>query len=149
MQGALRGLGHQVKIMCFNAVGFWGVGVTTGALLTFVAHWDLLGVWTGITLGVMSTCILNLLGLTVVNWQSCSEQASGSKSGGMQPDMHARDCEPRKGEPPGVQVQCTSWLRALWKVISGRGLGIQSTQEYSRVDGMHSLSLATELEARA
>jgi Na+-driven multidrug efflux pump len=73
-----------VKIMCFNAVGFWGVGVTTGALLTFIFHWDLVGVWTGITLGVMATCILNLVGLAAVKWQSSSERASGSATDGTQ-----------------------------------------------------------------
>ena len=42
--------------MVICMVGFWGVGVVLGASLTFwIWHWGIVGLWLGITAGVLAT----------------------------------------------------------------------------------------------
>ena len=42
--------------MVICMVGFWGVGVMLGASLTFwIWHWGIVGLWLGITAGVLAT----------------------------------------------------------------------------------------------
>lgn len=140
MQGALRGVGHQVRIMCFNAIGFWGVGVSSGAALTFVAHWGLTGIWTGITLGVTTTCILNLLGLSAVNWKRSAEQTSSDEAGSMQPALIQGDAPGGHGSPEAWDGH-TSWLGALWASVAGRGAGAPSREKYSLVGNAHEMKV--------
>jgi hypothetical protein len=54
--------------MLYNALGFWFVGVATGALLTFAARLRLVGLWLGIMLGVGTTAALNIQSLVRVKW---------------------------------------------------------------------------------
>jgi Na+-driven multidrug efflux pump len=53
--GVLRGAGKQLEILIINVLGFWGVGVSLGALLTFVVGWRLKGLWTGMMVGSQTT----------------------------------------------------------------------------------------------
>lgn len=130
-----------MKILCFNAVGFWGVGVSTGAVLTFVAHWGLRGIWIGLTMGVTATCMLNLWGLLAVNWQQSAEQTRSSETGTMQSDMLPGDSVHRKNELPQNADRQTSWLGAMWATFSDRVLGIPSRQEYSLVGDVHEMKV--------
>lgn len=136
LQGALRGVGHQLRILCFNAVGFWGVGVSSGALLTFVAHWGLRGIWTGITLGVTVACVLNLLGLSAVDWKGSAEQTSGGEAGSMHPAPLQGGTQVKHDSPVSGSNH-TSWLAALWASVTGRGAAVPSRENYSLVDDMH------------
>jgi hypothetical protein len=78
VQGALRGVGRQLHILAYNLAGFWGVGVSTGTLLTFVGHRGLPGIWVGLTAGVAATAILNVAGLLAVRWRACAMHAAAA-----------------------------------------------------------------------
>ena len=55
-----RGMGRQAELMVICMVGFWGVGVMLGASLTFwIWHWGIVGLWLGITAGVLATGALS------------------------------------------------------------------------------------------
>lgn len=136
LQGALRGVGHQVKILCFNAMGFWGVGVSTGVVLTFVAHWGLKGVWTGIMMGVMATCLLNLLGLLAVNWQRSAEQASG-KAGDKESDVLSEGPAAGNLALLGDKGRQATW----WDALSEKLLGKPSTHGYSLVHDVQEMQV--------
>ncbi|GAX85953.1 hypothetical protein CEUSTIGMA_g13369.t1 [Chlamydomonas eustigma] len=68
--GVLRGMGRQEQLMVFNFVGFWGVGVLSGFLLTFHYGLGLVGLWSGITAGVTVVMSLNVGLVVLVNWES-------------------------------------------------------------------------------
>lgn len=50
--GILRGMGETHAAMFFNLVGHWLIGLPIGIYLCFWADWGLLGLWTGLSLGL-------------------------------------------------------------------------------------------------
>ena len=56
----LRGL-HDTRVpMIYAGIGYWLVGLGSGAALAFWAGWEGVGVWTGLALGLMAVAILML-----------------------------------------------------------------------------------------
>ena len=55
--GALRGLGDTRRPMIWNLFGHWGVGLPIGWTLTFVAGWGVLGVWIGLSTGLIVVAV--------------------------------------------------------------------------------------------
>jgi MATE family multidrug resistance protein len=55
--GALRGLGDTRRPMLWNLFGHWGLGLPIGWTLTFVAGWGVLGVWLGLSTGLIVVAI--------------------------------------------------------------------------------------------
>ncbi|MYD86711.1 MAG: MATE family efflux transporter [Acidobacteria bacterium] len=51
--GALRGLGDTRTPMLLNLAGHWGVGLPVGYLLCFVVGWGVLGLWIGVSAGLL------------------------------------------------------------------------------------------------
>ena len=51
--GALRGLGETRRPMIWNLVGHWGIGLPIGWTLAFVAGWGVLGIWIGLSTGLI------------------------------------------------------------------------------------------------
>ena len=51
--GALRGLGETRRPMLWNLVGHWGIGLPIGWTLAFVAGWGVLGIWIGLSTGLI------------------------------------------------------------------------------------------------
>jgi MATE family multidrug resistance protein len=51
--GALRGVGDTRTPMLANLVGHWFVGLPIGCLLAFWLGWGVVGIWTGLCLGLM------------------------------------------------------------------------------------------------
>ena len=51
--GALRGTGDTRRPMIWNLVGHWGIGLPIGWTLTFVAGWGVIGVWIGLSTGLI------------------------------------------------------------------------------------------------
>ena len=78
-QGALRGIGRQASLMVYNAVGFWGVGVVSGYLLTFRAGLGVAGLWYGFVAGIVTTGALNIAALLRVDWAAEAERAAGGR----------------------------------------------------------------------
>jgi len=55
--GALRGLGDTRRPMVWNLFGHWGLGLPIGWTLTFVAGWGVLGVWIGLSTGLIVVAV--------------------------------------------------------------------------------------------
>jgi len=51
--GALRGLKDTRYPMFVSAIGFFGVGVLASYLLGFIFHFDSMGIWAGMIIGIM------------------------------------------------------------------------------------------------
>jgi MATE family multidrug resistance protein len=56
--GALRGSGNTRTAMLANLVGHWVIGLPVGYLLCFRAGWGVLGLWTGLCLGLICVSIV-------------------------------------------------------------------------------------------
>lgn len=52
--GAMRGLGDTRTPMVCNLVGHWLVGLPVGYLLCFIAGWGVIGLWTGLSIGLIA-----------------------------------------------------------------------------------------------
>ena len=61
--GVMRGLGWQKTVAWLNLLGFWVIGLSAGASLTFGAGIGVAGLWWGFAMGL--TCVA-LLGVTIV-----------------------------------------------------------------------------------
>jgi MATE family multidrug resistance protein len=56
--GMLRGL-HDTRIpMLFAGVGYWCIGLPSGAALAFWAGWGAVGVWSGLAIGLSAVSVL-------------------------------------------------------------------------------------------
>ena len=55
--GALRGLGETRRPMLWNLVGHWGIGLPIGWTLAFVDGWGVLGIWIGLSTGLIVVAI--------------------------------------------------------------------------------------------
>ena len=51
--GALRGLGDTRTPMLLNLAGHWMVGLPVGYLLCFAMGWGVVGLWIGISTGLV------------------------------------------------------------------------------------------------
>lgn len=58
--GMLRGLHDTRWPLAFSLVGYWGIGLGVGAWLAFRAHWDGVGIWTGLAAGLGTVAVLVL-----------------------------------------------------------------------------------------
>ncbi len=56
--GMLRGLQDTRIPMLFTAVGYWGMGLPSGAALAFWAGWGSVGVWSGLAIGLSVVAVL-------------------------------------------------------------------------------------------
>ena len=64
-----RGIGAQASLLFVNLAGFWGVGMTSAAVLTFVFDYGVAGLWLGTIAGVFTSAALNMILLLRVDWQ--------------------------------------------------------------------------------
>ena len=58
MTGALRGMGLTRFPMLVNFAGYWIFGLPLGVLLAFAMHRGVAGLWTGLTLALVSVAVL-------------------------------------------------------------------------------------------
>lgn len=56
--GALRGLGETRFPMLINLGGYWVLGLPLGAVLCFRLQWGLSGIWTGLTLALITIALV-------------------------------------------------------------------------------------------
>jgi len=73
--GVLRGLGETRIPMLLNFAGYWLFGLPLGAVLCFELHWKLYGLWTGLTVALITIAVLMLL-----RWRSSSASISYAPS---------------------------------------------------------------------
>jgi multidrug resistance protein, MATE family len=73
--GVLRGLGETKIPMLMNFGGYWLFGLPLGALLCFDLHWGLSGIWTGLTVALITIAVL-----LVMRWRIASSSISSRLS---------------------------------------------------------------------
>ena len=79
--GALRGMGRQKLVACLNFIGFWVVGTTLGAVLTFAVWEDespvtrVAGLWWGLVTGITATSLIGVMYLSQTDWQAEADAA--------------------------------------------------------------------------
>lgn len=73
--GVLRGLGETKIPMLLNFGGYWLFGLPLGAVMCFELHWGLSGIWTGLTIALITIAVLMLL-----RWRSASSSISSVPS---------------------------------------------------------------------
>jgi len=67
LAGALRGYQKTLWPLFTNFIGYYPLGLPLGAYLCFYTDWGVLGLWIGLTVGLMTASILNLLGWMRIN----------------------------------------------------------------------------------
>ena len=73
--GVLRGLGETKIPMLMNFGGYWLFGLPLGAVLCFDMHWGLSGIWTGLTVALITIAVL-----LVSRWRIASSSLSSRLS---------------------------------------------------------------------
>jgi MATE family multidrug resistance protein len=75
--GALRGLGDTRRPMIWNLVGHWGMGLPIGWTLAFVAGWGVVGIWVGLSTGLI------VVGIALTRaWARAARASSRSSADG-------------------------------------------------------------------
>jgi multidrug resistance protein, MATE family len=69
--GVLRGIGETRMPMIINIIGHWIFGLPVGYVLCFWYGWGVLGLWIGLSVGLIFTALV----LTVVWWKKTREHA--------------------------------------------------------------------------
>jgi hypothetical protein len=103
-QGALRGAGWQGSLMWYNLIGFWVVGVSSGAMLTFAAGLGLPGLWIGMMLGIGTTGALNIRALLGLDWaREATKAVAAAKGAAVSSRGDVATGVPMVGESVGLQ----------------------------------------------
>jgi MATE family multidrug resistance protein len=58
--GALRGAGETRTPMIVNFIAYWVLGLPAGYALCFHAHWGVIGLWVGLSIGLIVVAIIVL-----------------------------------------------------------------------------------------
>ena len=58
--GVLRGAGDTQTPMLCNLVAHWGIGLPTGYALAFGLGWGIVGLWVGLSIGLVLAGVANL-----------------------------------------------------------------------------------------
>ncbi|KAK2815640.1 hypothetical protein Q5P01_026107 [Channa striata] len=73
--GVLRGTGKQFVGALCNLVGYYFIGFPIGVSLMFPANMGIVGLWTGLTVGVLMQSIFFVVYLCKLDWKKASEEA--------------------------------------------------------------------------
>lgn len=73
--GILRGAGLQKYGATANFIGLDLIGLPVGAVFALVLRWDLLGYWSGLTIGLFIQSVMLLLILSCKNWSKLAVKA--------------------------------------------------------------------------
>ncbi|KAM4583743.1 multidrug and toxin extrusion protein 1-like [Odontesthes bonariensis] len=73
--GVLRGAGKQVIGALCNLVGYYVIGFPIGVSLMFAANMGIVGLWTGLTVGVLMQGIFFILFVWKLDWKKAAEEA--------------------------------------------------------------------------
>ncbi|GER52581.1 MATE efflux family protein [Striga asiatica] len=68
LSGVAVGAGLQIKVAVINLVCFYGVGLPVGIVLGYVAHLQVVGIWIGLTFGIVTQTLLLLFLIWRTNW---------------------------------------------------------------------------------
>ncbi|XP_070838445.1 multidrug and toxin extrusion protein 1-like [Chaetodon trifascialis] len=73
--GVLRGAGKQLIGALCNLVGLYFVGFPIGVSLMFATHIGIVGLWTGLSIGVLLQVIVFITVLVKLDWKKTAEEA--------------------------------------------------------------------------
>lgn len=73
--GVLRGTGKQLIGALCNLVGFYFIGFPTGVSLMFAANMGIVGLWTGLAIGVSLQALVFVTFLCKLDWEKAAEEA--------------------------------------------------------------------------
>ncbi|XP_053185221.1 multidrug and toxin extrusion protein 1-like isoform X3 [Scomber japonicus] len=73
--GVLRGAGKPLFGALCNLVGFYIIGLPTGASLMFAANMGIVGLWTGLVICLTLRCIVFIIFFCKLDWKKAVEEA--------------------------------------------------------------------------
>lgn len=73
--GMLRGLGRQEFGGYLQVFAYYVLALPVSFGLAFGAGWDLIGLWTGVSIGMAMVCVVELIYLNKVDWNKAVEEA--------------------------------------------------------------------------
>ncbi|KAL7405394.1 hypothetical protein ABVT39_028376 [Epinephelus coioides] len=73
--GALRGTGKQLIGALCDLVGFYFIGFPIGVSLMFAANMGIVGLWTGLAIGVSLQVVVFVTFLCKLDWEKAAEEA--------------------------------------------------------------------------
>jgi MATE family multidrug resistance protein len=66
--GVFRGCGHQKAGALINLTGFYLIGIPIGLVAAFKFEWGLLGLWAGISIGLLVQSAFELAWISRIDW---------------------------------------------------------------------------------
>lgn len=95
--GVMRGMGHQKTVAAMNFAGFWVIGVSLGAVLTFgVSSVGVAGLWWGLAAGLTTTATIGAIILLRTDWEG--------EAGRAQQRVGAQKCSSTLETPKDVET---------------------------------------------
>ena len=85
--GILRGLGRQRLVAALNFGGFWCIGLSVGASLTFGLQLGVVGLWWGLAAGLTSVAVVGVPLILQTDWdaeaRAAQERVGQGSAGGL------------------------------------------------------------------
>ncbi|KAM9770737.1 multidrug and toxin extrusion protein 1-like isoform 2-T2 [Menidia menidia] len=106
--GVVRGAGKQLIGAVCNLVGFYVVGFPTGVTLMFAAHQGIVGLWTGLAIGLFLQAVFYVVFLCKMDWKKASEEALVRAGVHVAPETEPLELEPSEPGPawtPGARLR--------------------------------------------
>uniref|UniRef100_G3TYX6 Multidrug and toxin extrusion protein n=1 Tax=Loxodonta africana TaxID=9785 RepID=G3TYX6_LOXAF len=102
--GILRGTGKQIGAV-LNAVGYYVFGLPIGISLMFAGKLGIVGLWSGLVIGVVFQVLLHLVYILRANWKRTAEQAQ------VQAGLKViKEAIPTRTEPPVLEREVTNGM---------------------------------------
>jgi multidrug resistance protein, MATE family len=79
LQAALRGCGRQTTTAKVSLTTWYGLALPLGWALCFLAGMGIVGLWTGLMVGAVTTCIIQWFILKRLDWPAECEKAAERK----------------------------------------------------------------------
>ncbi|KAI8070380.1 mate-domain-containing protein [Gongronella butleri] len=73
--GVIRGLGRQKMSAYMNLLSYYAIGAPLGYLLTFHLGWELMGLWTALTVALFISAATQLIFILIVDWHAEARKA--------------------------------------------------------------------------
>jgi hypothetical protein len=126
--GVLRGIGETRMPMIINVIGHWLFGLPVGYALCFWYAWGVLGLWIGLSIGLVFTALV----LTAVWWNRTQHYAYTTPTAtSSPPHSFLRSPPVRRGDSvPQLCDDCSGTIPARPR-HSPRGGGVSSTRTAS------------------
>lgn len=75
MQGPIKALGLQAKIVPFNLTAYWIINLPLACLFAFTLGWGFAGVWISMVIGQLFMCTCQMLLVLTADWQQAADES--------------------------------------------------------------------------